>query len=228
MNEPWDDRPGDMDPLIVRAWKVFVSPGEVFRALAREPRVPGAILLGAGLVALAGLAVPLEVYEEGLRTQILEMGGDLPADPAVMARLSKVGAIFGAFLIWPLMAVLSAGVLALVLLFGFGYEGTFRQYLAVTAHAFLVAAVGALVLVPLKIVTSDPGFTISLGHLFFFLEEGWAARFLGYMDLFNLWAFTLVGIGASMVDGERPAGPAIGVGVGIIVLLAMAVAAVTG
>jgi hypothetical protein len=106
MNEPWDDRPGDLDPLIVRAWKVFVSPGEVFRALAREPS--------------------------------------------------------------------------------------------------------------------------ALGHLFFFLEEGWTSRFLGYVDLFNVWAFALVGIGASVVDGERSAGPAIGVGVGIIVLLAMAVAAVTG
>jgi hypothetical protein len=217
-----------LDPLPTRLWRVFVSPGEVFRGLAAEPVALGAIVLGTVLMALMNLAIPTEVFEEGLRNQMLETGQDIPGDPAMMARFIKLGAIFGILVLWPVIILGSAGIYALILLFGFGFEGSYRQYLAVTAHAVLVPAVAGLLLVPLKIVTGDAQLSLSVGSLFFFIEEGFLARFLGLLDLFNLWSYVLVGLGAAVVDGSRSPKTAISVTVGTGVLIALLVAAFTG
>jgi len=214
--------------LPARLGKVLFSPGELFRALAAQPLLAGALILGAVLLGLSNLAIPAEVFEEGLRTQSLETGQEMPGDPAVVARVMKVGAIFGPVIVWPIVAAVSAGIYALVLLFGFGFRGTYRQYLSVTAHALLIPALGAVILVPLKIMTEDPAFSLSLGSLFFFLEEGYLARLLSYLDLFGLWSYVLVGLGAAIVDGTRSPRTAISVTVGLAVLVAAVVAAFTG
>jgi hypothetical protein len=230
----FDAEPGEepgprrLDPLPIRLWKVLVSPGEVFRGLAVEPAALGAIILGTVLMALANLALPTEVFEEALRTRVLETGQDLPGDPAVMARVMKVGAVVGILVVWPVVILGSAGIYAVTLLFGFGFEGTYRQYLAVTAHAVLVPALAGLLLVPLKIMTQDPQLSLSVGSLLFFMEEGLMARFLGFLDFFNLWSYVLVGIGAAVVDGSRSPKVAISVTVGIALLISLVVAAFTG
>jgi hypothetical protein len=216
------------DSLPARLGKVIFSPGELFRGLAAQPLLAGALILGALLLGLSNLAIPTEVFEEGLRTQTLVTGQEMPGDPAVVARVMKVGAIFGSVIVWPVVAAISAGIYALVLLFGFGFQGTYRQYLSVTAHALLIPALGAVLLVPLKIMTEDPAFSLSLGSLVFFLEEGYPARFLSYLDLFGLWSYVLVGLGAAIVDGTRSPRTAISVTVGLAVLVAAVVAAFTG
>jgi hypothetical protein len=220
--------PPPLDPLHIRLVKVFVSPGEVFRGLAAEPAALGAIILGTVIMALANLALPTEIFEEALRTQALQTGQDVPGDPAMIARFMKVGAVFGILVIWPVIVLASAGIYALILLFGFGFEGTYRQYLAVTAHAVLVPALAALLLVPLKIMIQDPQLTLSVGSLLFFMEEGFTARFLGLLDLFNLWSYVLVGIGAAVVDGSRSPKVAISVTLGIALLISLVVAAFMG
>lgn len=221
--------PGPLAPLHRRITQAFFAPGTLFRALDREPAIAGALFLGAALVALSGLALPVEVYEEGFRQQMQAVGQELPGDPVTMARFMKVAAVFGSVVIWPIMAVLSAGVIALVLMFGFGFEGSFRRYLSVTAHAFLVPAVAALLLVPLRILARDPSFTLSVGNLAFFLpEEGLVSRFLGFLDLLNLWAYALIGLGAAIVDGARSAATAVSVTVGLVVLVTLVATVLTG
>jgi hypothetical protein len=217
-----------LDPLATRLWKVFVSPREVFRGLAAEPVALGAIVLGTVLMALMNLAIPTEFFEEALRTRAMETGQDVPGDPVLVARFMKLGAAFGILVVWPVIILGSAGLYALVLLFGFGFQGTYRQYLAVTAHAVLVPAVAGLLLVPLKVMTQDPQLSLSVGSLFFFLEEGLLSRFLDLLDLFNLWSYVLVGIGAAAVDGSRSPRTAISATVGIALLISLVVAAFTG
>jgi hypothetical protein len=224
---PTDDAAA-LPPLWTRAARVFVSPGGLFRTLRARPAILGALVLGAALVALGNAAIPLEVYEEGLAAQMTELGRDVPGDPAVMARVMKVGGIFGAFLVWPLVGVVAAGIYALLFLFGLGYRGSYRQYLSVTAHALLVPAAGALVVVPFKIATADPTFALTLGNFFFFLGEGFAARLLGLLDLFNLWAYALVGIGASALDGSRSVRASVSAAVGIALVFSILVAALGG
>jgi hypothetical protein len=222
------ESPPPLDPLHIRFVKVFVSPGEVFRGLAAEPAALGAIILGMVLMALANLALPTEIFEEALRARVLETGQDVPGDPAMVARFMKVGTVFGILVMWPVIILASAGIYALILLFGFGFEGTYRQYLAVTAHAVLVPALAGLLLVPLKIMTQDPQLTLSVGSLLFFMEEGLMARFVGLLDLFGLWSYVLVGIGAAVVDGSRSPKVAISVTLGIALLISLVVAAFTG
>lgn len=207
-----------------RLVQTLVSPGELFRALAARPVALGALLLGAVLVALGNLAIPLELLEAATREQLLEAGRDVPMDPAAMARIGKVASVLGALIAWPLLAVVAAGIYALVFLFLFGYRGSYREYLAVTAHAFLIPALAALVLVPLRIAAEDPTFSLSMANFFFFLEEGFATRFLGFLDLFSLWSYVLIGVGAAVVDGSRGIGHGIGVAVGTAALFFLGVA----
>lgn len=219
---------GPLPPLPVRVGQTLFSPTELFRALAARPVAAGALVLGAVLLALSNLALPVEVFEEAARTQALELDQDLPVDPATMGRIMKVGSIFGSAIVWPIIALVSAGIYALVLMFGFGFQGTYRQYLSVTAHAMLIPALGALLLIPLRMMASDPQLSLSLASIVFFLEEGYVYRFLSYLDLFGLWSYVLVGLGAAVVDGTRPARTAIGVTVGLAVLLSALIAMFTG
>ncbi len=207
---------------------LVIEPGKLFRALGREPVFWGALFLGALLSALSNALIPLEIWEEGVRHQVLETGLDLPADPAVMARVMKVSGVFGAVIIWPVVALITSGLLALVFLFGMGWEGTFRRYFSLTTHALLILAVASVILVPLKIVTGDPTFGLSLADLFFFVDEGFLHRFFRLMDLFNLWVWLLMGIGVHALDPKRSLPVAVATSLAIATLLSAGIALIGG
>lgn len=226
---PQDSPPPAPAPhLLRRLVMTFTRPGDLFRLLAVNPSWVGALLLGALFLSLSNVVIPLDVWEEGLRTRMIEMDQEVPADLTTMTRIFWVFSVFGAFVIWPLLGFVSAGIYSLIFLFAFGFEGTFRKILSVTAHALLVAAVGTLLLAPLRIAAQDPQLTLSVGTFFGFLEEGYVARFLGLLDLFNLWAYVLIGLGAAIVDGRRSPGQGIAISVGAGLLLSLVIAAFTG
>jgi hypothetical protein len=223
--------PADTAPppnLLRRAVLVVTSPAELFRILGQHPSWLGALLMGAVFLSLSSVVIPLDVWEEGLRTRMLEMDQEVPADLTTMTRVFWVFSVFGAFVIWPLVGVISAGIYSVIFLFVFGFDGSFRRMLSVTAHALLVAAFGMLLLAPLRIAAEDPQLTLSVGTFFGFLEGGFWKRFLELLDLFNLWAYVLVGLGASVVDGRRSPAFGVGISVGAGLLLSLVIAAFTG
>lgn len=216
--------PGLMGRIVL----LFSEPSSLFRALGREPAIWGALFLGAALTALSSALIPVEIWEEGLRAQALASGAELPADPAVLARVLKVFGVFGALVFWPVVALLTAGALALLFLFGMGYEGNFRSYFSMTVHSLLVLALAGLVLVPLKIFTGDPSASLSLAELLFFLEDGFFYRFARLMDLFNVWVYLLLGIGVHTLDPRRSLGMSIGMALGLATLFSLILAAFGG
>lgn len=204
---------------------VFVAPGAVFARLREDPVTFATLMVGAALVAASNLLIPLEIWEGAVREQLLEAGQDFPDDLGTVAQVGRIAAVLGAFVAWPLFTLAAAGAYLALFVFGMGYEGRYRQYLSVVAHALLVPAVGALLMVPLRIVTEDPQFSLTVGLLAPFGEEGFLPAFLGLLDLFNLWAWALVGIGAATLDGRRGAGTAAAAAVGLALLLSALVAA---
>ena len=44
---------------------------------------------------------------------------------------------------------------------------------------------------------------LSVGTFAVFLEPGYVLRFLSLLDLFNLWAWVLVGLGAARIARKR-------------------------
>ncbi len=227
-NQPGQERgehPASSGSILRRCVQVVVAPGTLFRGLRERPRYVGAVLLGAVLVGGSSLFLPVELYEGAIRAEADRVGEELPADPETLARLAWLSGSLGGFVFWILLTVGFAGLATLLFSVVLGDNGRFRQYLAVTAHAFLIPAMGAVVTLPAKISTGDPHYSVTLATLFFFVEAGYLARVLALLDLFNLWAYGLVGLGAAAVARERSEADAVaamlGVGLGVALLLAL-------
>ena len=101
------------------------------------------------------------------------------------------------------MLAVFAGVVTVFLAFLLGHEGTYRQYLAVVAHAHLISATSGILLLPLRIAAEDAQLLLSLGAFARFLEAGYVLRFLSFLDLFGLWAWLLVGLGAARIGRKE-------------------------
>ena len=96
-----------------------------------------------------------------------------------------------------------AGVVMVLFAVLMGHEGTYRQYLAVVAHAHLISATSTVLLLPLRIAAEDAQLLLSLGVFAVFLESGYLLRVLSLLDLFGLWAWILVGLGASRIGRKE-------------------------
>ncbi len=211
-----------------RLVRVFLSPVDLFAELRAHPRSLGALVLGVVFSAVAAALIPIELWEAGLRAQIEASGAELPADTTMLARVGWISAVFVGVVAWPLLALLTTGVYGVVFLLALGYEGSFRILLSVVAHALLVVAVGALVLVPLRILAGDANLTLSVATLLPFLADGFLLRFAGLLDLFNLWAYVLIGVGAAVMDGRRSPAAGVAVSLGVALILSLLLAAVSG
>jgi hypothetical protein len=75
----------------------------------------------------------------------------------------RVGGAVAAFVFWAIMLAVFAGVVTVFLAFLLGHEGTYRQYLAVVAHAHLISATSGILLLPLRIAAEDAQLLLSLG-----------------------------------------------------------------
>lgn len=192
---------GTPEAIPVRLVRVFVAPGRLFAALRQRPLWFTATLLGAALVVLSTALIPGEIWDETMRQQMLETGGQLPEgiDFGTIQRVAA--AVFGG-VFWFVWVFLLAGILSVVFAFVLGDDGRYRQYLAVTAHALLIAAVGGLATVPLRIVRRDPGLTLNVG-LFADLEPGYLMNFLTTLDLFLLWSYVVMAVGVHEIDPRR-------------------------
>lgn len=211
-----------LGPLPVRVLRVFVAPGRLFAALREEPRWVAALLLGAALVVASTALVPGEIWDEMMRRQMLETGQELP-EGFDFGTVQRVAAVVGGAVFWFVWAFLLAGVLSVVFAFVLGDKGRYRQYLAVTAHALLIPALGGLATVPLRILRRDPRLTLNLG-LFVDLEPGFLLNFLTALDLFLLWAYVVMAAGVHEIDRRRSWGSATGILLTLALLLAAAFA----
>ncbi len=210
--------------LPVRVMNVFIAPGELMAGLKDKPAWAGALVVGAILVVLSAVLLPAEIFEATMRQAILESGGPAPDNLETLARIGRVVGIVGGGVFLLIFAAGTAGVVTLIFRFMLGDGGTYRQYLAVLAHAFLIAAVGGLAVLPLRISAQDASMMLSIGTLMPFLQEGYLARSLGFLDLFGLWAWAVVGIGIAALEPKRAVGGAIA----IVMVIPIAMAFIFG
>lgn len=185
--------------LASRYLNVFVSPGALFDRLRERPVWAGAALLGAVFALAAGALIPVDITMAALREQMMAQGRSMPPGLEAGAKFMRIGlGVFG-FIFWFVMVAFFAGIVTFVFAFVMGHEGRYRQYLAVVAHTQLIAATGALLIVPLRISTRDPELVLSVGTFLPFLGDGYLLRWMSLLDLFGLWGWVLVGLGAATV-----------------------------
>ena len=204
-----------------RLFNVFLSPGKVMEAVAKNPVWVGALLVGAVLVALQTALIPFDMIMETQRQAALEAGRDMPEIPEtfmnIMRYVTPVFGMIGTFL----MTVVFAGLYWLIFSFVLGDEGRYRQYLAVGAHALFVPALIGLALVPLKIMTGDAQATLNLGSFLFFLPDGYWSNVFRLMDLTGIWSALIIAQGAHSIDAKRSFGSAAAILIAIVFIVAL-------
>jgi hypothetical protein len=193
--------------------------------LKEHPRAAGAIGVGVLLTLVATAVLPPSLWESTLAKAMAEdpgmagVSGVSGVNLEVMARITWVTTLFGVLFIWPLTIFISSGIYAAIFLFVFGFEGRWRQILALTAHAFLITAAAGLLVAPFRVLAEDPTLVLSVGRLIPGLGDGFLGRFLNLMDLTGLWAAGIVGAGAAIVDGKREVGQGVSIALGASLLL---------
>lgn len=216
--------PSRLPGLPARLAQVFFSPGALFEKLKYQPVWLGALLVGSVVVALANAAIPAELYEQAIRDQTIQAGGEIPDDVGQFAQIAKWASVVGAPIFWSVIAVVGCSVNLLVFKVLFGYQASFRQYFSATAHGIFITALGTVLLAPVRVVTQNPQLMLTAGALLPIVEEGLFARFLGYLDLFNIWVAVVFGIAAAVIDGKKGAGASIGISLGVSCLIAVVMA----
>jgi len=207
--------------FVRRLWMVFVQPGDLFRALARNPAWFPVAAFMALVVGASMFLLPGEAFESMWDNVPPEQRDQMPELPAGLMRAMFTGFFFVGTLIFPVLISL---VTYVIFVFIRGDRATFRQHLCVNAHVGVITALGALFMVPLRMRSLDFQQTLSIGSFFRFLPEGFVASMLGGIDLFTLWACIVAGIGLAAIDERRSAKSTATILVAVLVLFAAIVA----
>ena len=181
----------------------FFSPSKMNAYLAAEPRWVVALVVSVALMGLQVALIPSEVWESLIREQSLAQGGTPLPMPDWVTDWMGILAAVGAAMTTAIAIPIGAGFLTVIFAFVLGDEGSYRQYLAVTAHSFFIPALVGLLIIPLKIATQDPQLTLNLGSFFFFLPSGYWLGVLTAMDLTQIWSSLVIAQGAHCIDRRR-------------------------
>ena len=201
-------------------WTVF-SPGRLGDVLAEHPVWAVALVVGAVLVVTQTMLIPPEIWEASFRAQMLEQGREMPEGFAFGGNFARLLTLTFGTLGFFVFALVFAGLTMVLFVFILGDEGRFKQYLAVTAHAWLIPGLVGLLLVPLRISEQNPQLTLNVATFFYFLPEGYFTKVLTMLDLSQLWAWVVIAHGAAAIDARRSIGSATGSLLAMAVLLAM-------
>jgi len=221
--------PESTPPGVFRRYiQVFVSPDTLFRGLRTQPDWVGAVLLGGLLTALGAALLPPELTLAAIREQALSRGQALPPGFADRIETFRYLGWVLAFVFWGVYIATLSGVVMGFFAFLAGHEGTYRQYFAVVAHAQLIPATAAVLMVPLRIAAEDAQLLLSLGAFAVFLEPSYLLRLLSFLDLFGLWSWVLVGLGVARIARKESWAFGVVIVMTIPVTIAAVVAIFTG
>lgn len=230
----------DADALSARALGVLHSPRATLEAVAAAPRWAGVLALTFIVSALSGAALletevgQLALVDQWERTAIAFGQNVDDAQYAAMVDASGNGtayAVISSFLSGPFLAC----VLAALLFAGFrvtgGGDATYRQVLAVVAHAGVILALRQVIAAPVNYARETLASPTTTTVFFTMLDEASpVARFLGIIDLFVLWWVGVLAVGMSVLY-RRPARTLAVIFIGAYITLALILAivmAVTG
>jgi hypothetical protein len=207
----------------------FVAPRRLFAEFRVHTPWLGVLAVTTLVAMLATITIPDWYFVEQTRNATNRLGRPvtITSDPASIARWGRILAAFSAAMLQPMIVLGLAGLLALV--FGAVVRGQarFAQYLAISSHALLVPALGALFLLPFRF--AHPELELSLALFTPFLRsESWPFRLLASVNLFSLWTILLLALGVSVVNRTIPWERAAAVLAGIYLLLAVGTASLSG
>lgn len=215
--------PPPRPPFFHRLWMVFVKPGDMFGALSLNPAwFPIAVvtaLIGAGAMWMIPAELFLDVAIDRVPPdQAEEMAAQFEQVPPIVFKASAVGGVALFSLIFP---VVLGAITYVLFVFIRGDKATYRQHICVVAHTGIITAVGAALNAFVQSRSGDLTRTLAVGTFFPFLPDGYFTEFLLALDLFQLWAAVVAGIGLAAADPGQKTGSTAGVLIGMVVVVAL-------
>jgi hypothetical protein len=194
--------------LPARVVGVLVSPAETFASIVAHPTWLGVLALVV-LVAAGGTFALLstEVGQSALLDQQIrsaEAWGRTVTDEQRMLPMMRYFAAGSTLVAAPIMTFAIAGILLGVFNAMLGGSASYKQVLAVVAHAGVVTLVQQAFTLPLNYARESLSSATNLMVFLPFLGEGsLPARFLGMIDLFLVWWLVVMGIGLAVLYKRR-------------------------
>jgi hypothetical protein len=204
--------------LLARTVGVLTAPRATYASVAAHPRALGVLLLGVGIVTALNFAfMSTDVGQQALldqQYQSMEQFADMFNTRIPDEAYREMEAGIGNARYWssaatllgtPLIVAVIAGLLIVVFNFVMGGEATYRQVYAISSHAGVIFAVGALFATPLNYATEVMATSrANLGLLVPFLPDtSFAARLLGFIDLFWVWWLVSLAIGMGVLYKKK-------------------------
>ena len=197
-----DVPPARSRPLPGRIRDTFLAPGRLFATFGGEPPWVGAMLVATAIAAVAVAAEPAQFYLDQMEGAVSRRGTpvEITSPPEQIVLWGRVMAIFSALAGHPLIGFAAAGLLTLVFrVIGRG-DATFRQYLAVSAHALLIVSAGMVAAVLLRLALGGPEALPTIGTFSGAGRDGALGRVLHGINLFTLWTLVVLAIGVAAVE----------------------------
>jgi hypothetical protein len=225
----------DFESLPARVAGVLRRPRALFKTVIDRPRWADIVILTLAAmlacgVALMETAVGRQALVDQWERTATAFGRDLDdAEYARLQELSESGpayAALNAVALGPALAFGLAGAVYVVFTGVLGGRGSYRQNLAVVAHAGVILGLRQVVAAPFAYARETLASPLTLTPFFPMLDEASpAARFFGVIDLFVVWWLVVVAIGVALLYGRpmrRTAVAFVGAYVGVAALLAIA------
>jgi hypothetical protein len=213
--------------LLSRIMGIVFAPGETFADIIRAPRVLGVLVFvtAVGVVTIGGFLmteVGQQAWLDQQEDQAVSWGREMTDDQ--YAGLEKVAPYVGyittgAMLVFiPVVTLIVAGILFAVFNGALGGRASFKQLMAVVAHAGVISAFGWIFVMPLNYLRESLSSPTNLSVLAPMLEQdSFLASLLGTIDLFLVWWVVVLGIGLAVLY-RRSTKPVIG---GLLVVYAV-------
>ncbi len=197
-----------------RVFGVFYEPGKVFADVAERPSwivpIVIAILIGIGFVYAVSSHIG---WDQTIRQTLANNPrmADVPAEQReqIIQRGAKaasyigwIGAIVGP----PFFALVVAGVLTGIFNGLLGTELRFKQMFAITAYAFLVRSLYAVLLTVIIYLKPPEDFNIQVSPFspaaYMNRQDNskWLMSLAGSLDLFTIWVIVLLAVGFSVAS----------------------------
>ncbi len=199
----------------VRAVGIILWPRAVFEQVVARPRWLGMLVLVTIVVAGAsGFFLSTDVGRQAVIEQqvsFMESLGISVSDEQyeAMARQAQLTVYIqpaATLIMFPVMMVVTAGVLFVVFYAFVGGGASFRQMFTVVTHAGAIVVPQQLFVVPLNYMRESMSSPATLGAFFPMLEpSSFIARFLGTIDLLLVWWAMVLAIGVAVLYKRRTA-----------------------
>lgn len=199
----------EFESLPTRVVGTLRSPRAVFQHVIARPRWADVMVAATAVTLVCGVALlSTEVgrlaFVDQLERTAFAFGQDVDdVQYAGFEELSENGARYAvvkSIVTGPVLAFGAAAVVFTIFSAGLGGTATYRQALAVTAHAGVILALRDAIGAPVSYARETLGSPATLTMFVpIFDEASAAARFFGAIDLFVVWWVVLVAIGVSLL-----------------------------